>query len=69
MGPPVKPVPLPTLVTVPPELGAALVSVIVPPNATVPPPDNPEPANTLTEEFAIMAFVTPAVGILIVPLR
>lgn len=67
IGPPVKPAPLPTLVTVPPELGDALVSVIVPPSATVPPPDNPVPAFTVTELFASMAFVTPADGMLIVP--
>jgi len=67
IGPPLSPVPLPTLVTVPPKLGAELVSVIVPPNATVPPPDNPDPACTVTEGFASMAFVTPAAGILIVP--
>src|ERR1035438_602410 len=68
MGPPLSPVPLPTLVTVPPELGAELVSVIVPPKATVPPPDNPDPACTVTEELASMALVTPAEGMLIVPL-
>src|ERR1035438_8111036 len=68
MDPPVKPAPVATLVTVPPELGAALVSVTVPPSATVPPPDSPEPATTVTEEFASIAFVTPAAGILIVPL-
>lgn len=68
IGPPVSPVPLPTLVTVPPRLGAELVSVIVPPRATVPPPDNPEPAVTVTEGLAIMLLVTPADGMLIVPL-
>src|ERR1035441_9943137 len=68
MGPPVIPVPLPTLVTVPPKLGAVLVSVIVPPRATVPPRDRPDPACTVTEGFASIVFVTPAEGILIVPL-
>src|SRR3984893_7257697 len=67
IGPPLSPAPLPTLVTVPPELGAELVSVIVPPNATVPPPDNPDPACTVTEELDSMLLVTPAAGILIVP--
>ena len=66
IGPPVSPVPLPTLVTVPPE--AVLESVTVPPSDTVPPPDNPDPACTVIEGFASMAFVTPAEGILIVPL-
>jgi hypothetical protein len=66
IGPPIRPVPLPTLVTVPPD--AVFVRVTVPPNATVPPPDNPEPAFTVMEEFASIAFVTPADGILIVPL-
>ncbi len=65
IGPPVSPVPLPTLVTVP---GDVLVSVIVPPNATVPPPDRPVPVSTLSEEFASMVLVTPAAGMLIVPL-
>ena len=68
IGPPVKPVPLPTLVTVPPKPGAVLVRVIVPPNATVPPPDNPDPVCTVTEGFANMLFTTPAEGMLIVPL-
>ena len=67
IGPPVSPVPLPTFVTVPPELGAALVIVTVPPSATVPPPDNPDPAFTVTELFASIVFVTPADGMLIVP--
>ena len=65
--PPVNPAPVLMLVTVPPELGEALVSVTVPPNATVPPPDNPDPASTLIEESASMLFVTPAAGILMVP--
>src|SRR5208282_2761412 len=47
---------------------AVLVSVTVPPSATAPPPDNPVPACTVTEEFASMLFVTPALGMLIVPL-
>src|ERR1700674_851139 len=68
IGPPVRPAPVATLVTVPPELGAELVSVIVPPNATVPPPDNPDPACTVMEGLASMLLVTPAAGILIVPL-
>src|SRR5580658_10542837 len=67
IGPPVRPAPVLMLVTVPPELGEALVSVTVPPNATVPPPDNPDPATTLMEESASMLFVTPAAGILMVP--
>src|SRR5271156_597183 len=67
IGPPVKPAPVLMLVTVPPELGAALVSVTVPPNATVPPPDNPDPATTLMEESASMLLVTPRAGMLIVP--
>ena len=58
MGPPVRPAPVPTLVTVPPE--AKLVSVNVPPNATVPPPDNPDPACTVMEGLASRLFVTPA---------
>src|SRR5580658_530347 len=65
--PPVSPAPVLTLVTVPPEPGEALVSVTVPPKATVPPPDNPDPATTLTEESASMVFVTPPAGILMVP--
>jgi hypothetical protein len=64
-GPPVRPAPVLTLVTVPPE--AVLVSVTVPPSATVPPPDNPDPAFTVMEGFASMVLVTPAAGILIVP--
>lgn len=68
IGPPVSPGPLPTLVTVPPRLGAELVNVMVPPNATVPPPDNPDPAVTVTELFASIVLVTPADGMLIVPL-
>ena len=68
MGPPVKPAPVATLVTVPPELGAELVRVTVPPRATVPPPDNPVPAFTVIEGLASIALVTPPVGILIVPL-
>src|ERR1700690_227244 len=68
MGPPVNPVPVATLVTVPPELGAELGSVIVPPKAPVPPPDNPDPAVTVMEGLASMAFVTPAAGMLMVPL-
>lgn len=67
IGPPVNPAPVATLVTVPPELGDALVSVIVPPKATVPPPDIPDPAVTVTELLASMVFVTPAEGMLIVP--
>src|SRR5580693_6930369 len=65
--PPVKPAPVLTLVTVPPEPGEALVSVTVPPKATVPPPDNPDPARTLMEESASRVFVIPPVGMLIVP--
>ena len=68
IGPPVKPAPVLMLVTVPPELGEALVRVTVPPNATVPPPDNPDPASTLMEESASMLFVTPSAGMLMVPL-
>ena len=68
IGPPVSPVPLLMFVTVPPELGEALVRVIVPPRATVPPPDSPGPACTVTELLASMEFVTPAEGMLIVPL-
>ena len=45
-----------------------LESVTVPPNATVPPPDNPDPASTVIEEFVSMLLVTPAAGILMVPL-
>ena len=68
IGPPVRPVPLPTLVTVPPEPGAEFVIVTVPPNATDPPPDNPEPACTVIEGFANKELVTPPAGMLIVPL-
>ena len=68
IGPPVSPVPLLTLVTVPPELGDALVIVTVPPKATVPPPDNPGPACTVTNGLASRSFVTPAEGMLMVPL-
>src|ERR1700674_2479470 len=68
IGPPVRPAPVATLVTVPPELGAELVSVIVPPNATVPPPDNPDPACTVMEGLPSMLLLTPAERILIVPL-
>jgi len=68
IGPPVSPVPVAMLVTVPPVLGELLVSVMVPPRATLPPPDNPDPAVTVTELFASMALVTPAEGMLIVPL-
>jgi hypothetical protein len=65
MGPPeIGPV-VATEVTVPPL--AVLLSVIVPPSATVPPPVNPVPAVTVTELFASIALVTPAEGILIVP--
>ena len=67
IGPPVSPVPLATLVTVPPKLGAVLVSVMVLPKATVPPPDSPEPAVIVTEGLASMALVTPAEGMLMVP--
>ena len=66
--PPVSPAPVLTLVTVPPELGEVLVRVTVPPSATVPPPDSPDPATTLMEESANMLFVTPRSGILMVPL-
>lgn len=45
-----------------------LASVTVPPKATVPPPDNPDPAATVIEGLVSMAFVTPAEGMLIVPL-
>lgn len=65
IGPPVRPVPLATLVTVPPD--DVLLRVMVPPRATAPPPDNPVPAFTVTELFASMALVTPAEGMLIVP--
>jgi len=58
IGPPVRPAPVATLVTVPPE--AVLVSVTVPPNATVPPPDNPDPAAMVTKLLASMELVTPA---------
>lgn len=68
-GPPVRPVPLATLVTVPPVLGAVFVRVTVPPNATVPPPERPDPAVTVMELLASMAFVTPADGMLIMPLE
>jgi len=54
-------------VTVPPE--AVLVSVTVPPNATVPPPDNPDPAAMVTKLLASMELVTPAGGMLIVPVE
>jgi len=37
-----------------------LVSVIVPPKGTLPPPDNPDPAVIVTELFASMVLVTPA---------
>src|SRR4029077_12703157 len=67
IGPPAKPDPAATLVTVPPELGAALVSVTVPPSATVPPPDNPDPAATVIEGLASMVLAIPPAGILIVP--
>ena len=67
MVPPVNPVPAVMLVTVPPELGEELVSVIVPPKATVPPPDIPVPAVTVTDGFASIAFEMPAFGTLIVP--
>jgi hypothetical protein len=66
IGPPVNPAPVATLVTVPPE--AVLESVTVPPNATAPPPVSPVPATTLMEGFASIVFVTPADGMLIVPL-
>ncbi len=66
IGPPVRPAPVFTLVTVPPE--AVLVSVTVPPNATVPPPDSPDPACTVIDGFASIVLVTPAAGILMVPL-
>lgn len=46
-----------------------LARVTVPPRATVPPPDNPEPAWIVTKGFASMLLVTPAAGILIVPLE
>jgi len=59
IGPPLRPVPLDTLVTVPPKLGAVLVSVMVLPKATVPPPDNPAPAVIVTEGLASMVLVTP----------
>src|ERR1700722_502406 len=55
------------LVTVPPRLGAALVNVIVPPSATCPPPDNPDPAFTVIDGFAMRLFVTPPVAMLMVP--
>src|ERR1019366_2048810 len=67
IGPPLSPVPLLMLVTVPPELGDALVSVIVPPSATVPPPDSPDPAVTVTELLASIALVTPLEGMATVP--
>ena len=44
-----------------------LLRVTVPPRATEPPPDKPVPAVTVTELFASMALVTPALGIEIVP--
>ena len=67
IGPPVRPAPVATSVTVPPKLGAELVSVIVPPKGTLPPPDNPDPAVIVTELFASMVLVTPAEGMLMVP--
>src|SRR5579864_4966602 len=45
----------------------ALVRVTVPPSATEPPPDRPVPGETVSELFASIALVTPAVGIEIVP--
>lgn len=45
-----------------------MVIVTVPPKATVPPPDNPGPACTVTELLASIALVTPAEGMLMVPL-
>ena len=45
-----------------------LERVTVPPRATVPPPDNPGPACTVTELLASMLLVTPAEGMLMVPL-
>jgi hypothetical protein len=65
--PPLRPVPAATLVTVPPRLGALFVSVIVPPKATVPPPDNPVPGFTVIDGVASMALVTPPVAMLSVP--
>jgi hypothetical protein len=41
--------------------------VIVPPKATVPPPDNPEPALIVIDGVASMALVTPPVAMLTVP--
>ena len=45
-----------------------LASVTVPPKATVPPPDNPDPACTVMDGFTSMLLMTPAAGMLIVPL-
>ena len=67
IGPPVNPAPLLMVVTVPPRLGDALVRVIVPPKVTVPPPDRPGPAWTVIRGLAIRSLVTPAGGMLIVP--
>src|ERR1700722_15349807 len=64
--PPVRPEPAVTPVIVP---VAVLVSVTVPPKASVPPPDSPVPAFTVTDEFASMALVTPAARMLMVPLE
>src|SRR5271155_1280656 len=41
--------------------------VTEPPNATVPPPDNPDPATTLIEGSASMLLVTPRAGMPMVP--
>jgi len=46
-----------------------LASVTVPPNATVPPPESPDPAAMVTELLASMPLVMPAAGILIVPVE
>src|SRR4051812_46891919 len=48
---PVRGVPLPVI-----ERTPVLFKVVVPPNATVPPPDNPVPAVTVIEELTSEAF-------------
>jgi hypothetical protein len=44
-----------------------LFKVMLPPRATLPPPESPVPAVTVKDGLASMALVTPAVAMLIVP--
>src|SRR5271170_7502045 len=47
---------------------STLIGVVLPPNATKPPPVRPVPTGTVSDGLASMALLTPPVGMLSVPL-